>query len=189
MSTHAAHLRFPRAAGRAGEQAATRATPLDLAGYWLALGGSYLLLLSLWYYAAEEKIIADGLSVPAGISKQFDGSFIASVPGTSAAWVILSILEALVFLGLVVSLLRAEFLPQRPKTWLLGSTIGSLPVLALMLFGDSMTAQHDSVASLYTYFAATILVIGLVRLMPPYRSERWLSGDIRQAPSAASDQG
>lgn len=182
MSVHAGHvgrIELPRVARRTRELSAIHATPLDIVGYWVGLFGSYLLLLSVWYYAAEEKIIAGNLDLPAGIAKQFRGSFIASVPGTHAAWVILSVLEGLVFLGFVVSMARGEFLPHRPKAWLLGSAILSLPVFALMAFGQSMTGQHASVASQYTYFAATILVILLVRAMPPYRSDRWLSGGDR----------
>jgi hypothetical protein len=180
MSVYAEHLRL--GTHRPREASATAARPLDIVGYWLGLAGSYLLLLSLWYYAAEEKIIANGFAVPAAVTKQFDGSFIASVPGTSAAWVILAVLEAVVFLGFMVSLVRGEFLPHRSKPWLLGSAIGSLPVFALMVLGSSMTGQFDSVASQYTYFAATILVIAMVRMMPPYRSERWLSGESEDAP-------
>jgi hypothetical protein len=177
MSVHAERIPVRRA-HQVRRLAAIHASPLDIVGYWLALGASYLVLLSLWWYAAEEKIIAGNLNVPVGITRQFAGSFIASVPGTKAAWVILAVLEALTFVGVFISLLSGEFLPHRPKSWLLGSAIFSLVPFALMIFGDSMTAQHASVASLYTYFAATILVIGLVRMMPPYRSDRWLSGEI-----------
>ena len=101
---------------------------------------------------------------------------------------ILAILEALVFLGFAVSLLSGEFLPHRRKSWLLGSAIASLPVFALLVLGDNMTAQHDGVASLYTYFAATILVVLLVRMMPPYRSDRWLSGESEEAEVASGDR-
>lgn len=82
------------------------------------------------------------------------------------------------FLGLVVSLVRGEFLPNRAKTWLLGSSIGSLFVLALLTVGENMTGQHADVPSFFTYIGATILVIGMVRLMPPYRSARWLSSKL-----------
>jgi hypothetical protein len=61
-------------------------------------------------------------------------------------------------------------------------------VLALLVFGDSMTGQHASVASLFTYIGATILVIGLVRVMPPYRSDRWLSGELADQITSADEQ-
>jgi hypothetical protein len=173
---HAGHIELPRLGRRAPELGVIHATPLDIAGYWLALAGSYLLLLSLWYYAAEEKIIGNNFGLPASISKQFHGSFIASVPGTHAAWVTLGVLDGLVFVGLVVSLVAGEFMPHRPKTWLLGSAMFSLVVLALLVLGNSMTGNHELVLDEFAYFAATILVIFLVRVMPPYRSDRWLSG-------------
>jgi hypothetical protein len=39
-----------------------------------------------------------------------------------------------------------------------------------------MAAEFESVAELYTYFAATAVIFILILLMPPYRSQRWLSG-------------
>ena len=187
MSVHAERISRPRLRTRSPEIASSRATLLDRAGYWIGLSASYLVLMSVWYYAAYDKIVAGGFSTPAGVTKQFHGSFIATVPGTSAAWVILAVCEAVVFLGLVVSLARGEFLPGRGKRWFLGSSIGSLFVLALLVFGDSMTGQHESVPSLFSYIGATVLVIGLVRMMPPYRSQRWLSGEVaRRRPTARS---
>jgi hypothetical protein len=38
---------------------ATHGTLLDHVGYWIALAASYLGLMSLWYYAAQSKIIVD----------------------------------------------------------------------------------------------------------------------------------
>lgn len=87
MSVHTERLPRPRLRTRSrvhevaesGEVAQLRATLLDRAGYWLGLCASYLVLMSLWYYAAEGKIIAGGFSAPAGVIKQFQGSFLASV--------------------------------------------------------------------------------------------------------------
>jgi len=186
MSANAETIATPRTPTRTRtrtrtrERAAAHATLLDHAGYWIALAASYLGLMSLWYYAAQEKIIAGGFSAPAGIVKQFHGSLIAAIPGTSAAWAILAVCEALVFLGLLASLARGEFLPSRPKSWFLGSSLGSLFVLALLIFGDSMTAQHAGVPELFGYTAATILIIALVRAMPPYRSRRWLTNQLSE---------
>jgi hypothetical protein len=150
--------------------------PVDVAGYWLVLAGTYILVGFLWYYAAKAKIFDDGLIAPDGVKEQFAGSFVDSFPGVSVSWAILGILQAIVVIGLVASLLRGEFLPHRGKDVLLGSLAGSLFILALLAFGQNMIAEHDSAASLYTYFAATLVVMGVVRLMPPYRSDRWISG-------------
>jgi hypothetical protein len=185
MSANAETIATPRTRTRTRVSAAAHATLLDRAGYWIALAASYLGLMSLWYDAAQQKIVAGHFTAPAGIVKQFHGSLIASVPGTSVAWAILAVCEALVFLGLVVSLARGEFLPSRPKSWFLGSSLGSLFVLALLIFGDSMTGQHAGVPELFGYLAATILLIALVRAMPPYRSRRWLTN---QQPNQPTEQ-
>jgi hypothetical protein len=181
VSVHAERVAQPRGRERAIAKEGSGATVVDRAGYWLGLAASYLLLMSLWYCAAEGKIIADGFATPAGVIKQFQGSFIGSVPGTRTAWVILAVCEGLVCLGLVVSLARGEFLPQWRKSWLLCSSIGSLFVLALLAFGESMTGQHAQDFSMFSYVGATILVIALVRVMPPYRSDRWLSGTLAKS--------
>lgn len=164
---------------RAREAAAIAAKPVDVAAYWLVTSGVYVLVGFLWYYAAKSKILDDNLAAPAGIEEQFSGSFVDSFPGVDVAWAALGILQGVVVLGLVASLLRGEFLPHRSKDLLLGSLAGSLFILALLAFGQNMIAEHDSAASLYTYFAATLVVMGVVRLMPPYRSDRWLSGGSR----------
>ncbi|HEX6027303.1 MAG TPA: hypothetical protein VFZ00_35210 [Solirubrobacter sp.] len=38
-----------------------------------------------------------------------------------------------------------------------------------------MEGAVEGVASLYTYFAATIAIGGLLLMMPPYRPMNWLS--------------
>ena len=150
-------------------------TVFDTAGYWLAIGGLYLLELALWYYPAKGKIFDDDLKAPAGIQEQFNGFFVDSFPGTSVAWAIVGILQAVIVIVLVASLVRGEFLPQREKPILICALALSLVVLALLLFGESMTSQFDSVANLFSYFALTVVLIGFVMLLPPYRGQRWLS--------------
>jgi hypothetical protein len=153
-----------------------RPTSADIVSYWLIYAGIYVLIGSLWYYGFKGKTFDDNLIAPAPIKKEFAGSLIASFPGTSLAWGILGIAEGLVVVALIISLIRGEFLPQRRKPWLLGGLGFSMLIFAVLAFGQSMTAQFDSVAQLYTYFAATAVIIVLVFLMPPYRPARWLSG-------------
>lgn len=152
----------------------------DAVAYWLILLGIYVMVGFLWYYAFKEKVFDDGLIAPDPIKKEFAGSFIASFPGTSLAWGILGIVEGLVVVGLIVSLIRGEFLPKRTKPWLLGSLAFSMTIFAVLVFGQSMTAQFESVAELYAYFGATAVIFVLVLLMPPYRPQRWLSGLLRR---------
>lgn len=144
--------------------------------YWLSVVGIYVLQGALWYYPFKEKVFDDGLIAPAPIAEQFDGSFIDSFPGTSFAWGALGLLQGVVVLVLLISLVRGEFLPGRTKPILLGALGLSLVVFALLLFGQSMTGEHDSVATLFTYFGLTVVLMGLVRLLPPYQPLSWLSG-------------
>jgi hypothetical protein len=47
-------------------------------------------------------------------------------------------------------------------------------VFGLLAFGQTATAQHESVAPLYGYFGATIILMLFVRTLPPYSANRWL---------------
>ena len=49
-------------------------------------------------------------------------------------------------------------------------------LFACLAFGQTVTQQFAGVASLYTYFGATVVILILVSLMPPNRSDRWLGG-------------
>jgi hypothetical protein len=76
--------------------------------------------------------------------------------------------------ALAASLVRGEFLPERRKPILCALAL-SLVVFGLLLFGNSMTSQFDSVASHFTYFGVTVVLMVFVLLLPPYRPLRWLS--------------
>jgi hypothetical protein len=148
----------------------------NVASYWLAIAGIYILEGFLWYFSFKEKIFDDNATAPPPIKQQFQGTFIDSFPGINAAWAILGILEGLIFLAVVISLVTGEFLPQRRKPILLAGLALALFTLGVMTFGETLTKQYANVASLYAYFGATIVIVALVLLMPPYRPMRWLSG-------------
>ena len=135
--------------------------------YWLSMAAIYIIQGGLWYYAAEEKIIGGDLKAPAGIEKAFAGSFFDTFPGIGVAWAVIAIAEAAIVIALAVSLIRGEFLPSRSKPVLLAALAGSLVVLGAMLFGQSMIAAHDSVASLFSYAAGTIVTMGAVVYLSP----------------------
>ncbi len=144
--------------------------------YWLGVVGIYVLQAALWYYPFKEKVFDDGLTAPAPVREQFAGSLVDSFPGTSVAWGALGLLQGVIVLLLLASLVRGEFLPKRAKSVLLSALALSLLVFALLVFGESMTAQYESVASLFAYFGLTVVLIAAVRLLPPYRPLAWLSG-------------
>jgi CBS domain containing-hemolysin-like protein len=147
----------------------------EVVSYWVVLGSVYVLQGSLWYYSFKEKIFDDDAKAPLPIQKQFDGTVVDSVLGTSTAWALLGILEGLAFLAIVVSLLSGEFLPHRRKPVLFVGLGLAMLTFAVLLFGETLTKQFDSVANLYAYFGATAVLVILLLLMPPYRPTNWLS--------------
>jgi hypothetical protein len=151
-----------------GTDATPAQTPVGkLATYWLTLVGVYLMQGALWYYGAYEKIIGGDLKAPAGISKGFSGTFIDTFPGVGVAWGAISIFEALIVVGLAASLIRGEFLPSRAKTILTATLAGSVVVLGMLLFGQSMIGEHESVASLFTYGGVTLVMMAAVTALAP----------------------
>lgn len=143
--------------------------------YALALAGTYLLVGVLFFYAGKEKLF-DGLGAPPPIAKQFEGTFLDTVPGIDAAWTILGVLEFLVFVGMVVSLVRLEFLPSRRKPFLLSGLALAIFTFSILGIGQNVVGENEGVAELFLYAGATGVLIGLVLLMPPYRGVNWISG-------------
>jgi hypothetical protein len=151
-------------------------TIFDGIAYWVTLAGVYVMVGGLMFYSGKGKLFDDDGNAPQAIKDQFSGTFMDTVPGTDAAWVILGILEFGVFALLVASLIRLEFLPHRDKSFLQVGLAVALLTFALMAFGQTATGQHEGTASLYTYFGSTVVILILVSLMPPNRSDRWLGG-------------
>jgi hypothetical protein len=151
-----------------------QASPFDKVGYLFALVGLYVMVGGLMFYGFWEKAVDGDLKIPPPLEEQFDKTFIGTIPGASAAWVIITILEGIVFLLLVASLVTGEFRPSKRKPFLLTCLAMALLVFGLLSFGQNATAQHESVASLYGYFGATVILMLFVRTLPPYTSNRWL---------------
>jgi uncharacterized membrane protein len=153
----------------------------DIAVYALVLAGIYLLVGVLFFYAGKEKII-DGHGAPPPIAKQFSGTFLDTIPGVDAAWTILGILESLIFVLVVVSLVRLEFLPNRRKGFLLSALGLAIFTFSILAMGQNVTGENEGVAELFTYAGATGVLIFLVLLMPPYRGGDWVSRARDRAP-------
>ena len=151
-----------------------QASPFDKVAYLFALVGLYVMVGGLMFYGFWEKAVDGDFKIPPPLEEQFDKTFIGTIPGASAAWVIITILEGIVFLLLVASLVTGEFRPSKRKPFLLTCLAMALLVFGLLSFGQNATAQHESVASLYGYFGATVILMLFVRTLPPYTSNRWL---------------
>ena len=146
----------------------------DGVAYWATVVGVYLMVGGLMFYSGKSKLFDSDGHAPPPIKEQFKTSFIAKFPGTDAAWVILGVLEFLVFVVFVASLIKGEFLPHRDKSLLQVGLAISLITFACLAFGQTATGQHEGTASLYQYFGATVVILILVSMLPPNRSDRWL---------------
>lgn len=147
----------------------------DRASYWLIIAATYMTFGFLFYYAAKEKLFDDSGTMPAGLARGFHGSFIASFPGTNTSWLLLGLLEGLVFLVIAASVLTGEFLPTRRKPILLSGLGLAIFAFGLMSFAENMIGEFATVAELFSYLTGTGVLIILVLLMPPYRKTAWLS--------------
>jgi hypothetical protein len=148
----------------------------DGIAYWLILAGVYLMVGGLMFYSGKDKLFDSDINAPAGIEEQFKGTFIETFPGVDTAWFILGVLEFGVFVLLLASLIRLEFLPHRDKSILQVGLALALLTFACLAFGQTATKQFAGTSDLYTYFASTAVILVLVSLMPPNRPDRWLSG-------------
>ncbi|WP_028062534.1 hypothetical protein [Solirubrobacter soli] len=151
------------------------AGPFGKIAYLFALLGVYVVSSGLWFYGFWSKAIDGDFKIPDALRKQFDATFLGTIPGAQASWVIITILEGIVFLTLIASVVTTEFRPSRRKPLLLTALALALLVFALLSFGQNATAQHESVASLYGYFGSTLIIMMFVRTLPPYSSNRWLA--------------
>jgi hypothetical protein len=148
----------------------------DGIAYWLILAGIYLMVGGLMFYSGKDKLFDSDREAPAWLEEQFAGTFLDTFPGTDTAWITLGLLEFGVFLLFVVSLVRLEFLPHREKSILQVGLALALLTYACMAFGQTVSGQFEGTASLYTYFGSTVVILLLVRLLPPNRPDRWLAG-------------
>jgi len=176
MSTNVMRTRISHGFSAATPRDRTGAGVADAVAYWLASAGIYFTFGLLFYYSAKEKLIDNSGTMPAGLAKGFQGTFVASFPGTNTSWVLIGILEAIVFVAIAASALAGEFLPTRRKPILLSGLGLAMFTFAMVAWGENITAQFSTVAELFQYMIGTAVVIVLVLLMPPYRKAHWLSG-------------
>src|SRR6476646_3301022 len=149
-------------------------TIFDGIAYWATLIGVYVMVGGLMFYSGKEKLFDDNGHPPQSVEDQFKGTWLATFPGTHAAWIILGVLEFGVFAILVLSLLRLEILPHRDKSLLQVGLAVAMLTFAFLAFGQTATKQFAGTASLYAYFGATVVILILVSMLPPNRSDRWL---------------
>jgi hypothetical protein len=161
---------------QAGTREGTITHIADRASYWLISASIYFTFGLLFFFSAKEKLIDNSGTMPAPLAKTFQGTFVASFPGVNTSWVLIGLLEALVFVVIAASVLTGEFLPTRRKPILLSGMALSMFTFAMIAWGENLTAGFATVAELFEYLVGTAVLIVLVLLMPPYRKTQWLSG-------------
>lgn len=143
----------------------------DLVPYSLIMAGTYLLVGVLFFYGGKSKIL-DGIGAPDAIKKQFSGTFLDTIPGVDAAWTIIGLLELLIFILIVTSLIRLEFLPSREKPILLSGLALAIFTFSVLAVGQNVTGETSGVAQLFLYAGATGVLTILIRSLPPYSPAR-----------------
>lgn len=128
-----------------------------------------LLLAMTWGFPGIGKFLSGG--VPGWFSEQFGRTFLASFPGLAASYYSIAILETLAAMAALISLLRAEFIRvERPAFLYLAITLSLLLFVQLNL-GKQLLMDFAGVHDLYMYFAATLVMLAVVRWMDPSRRE------------------
>lgn len=150
-------------------------TILDHAAYWLTMAGVYFLAGVLFFYSGKTKLFDEHGHAPAAIEKQFQGTFVSTFPGINVLWTIIGVLEFGIFALIVLSLVRGEFLPRKPKSALLVALALALFNFACLSFGETTTGQLSGTASLYSYFGSTAIIFMLVLLLPPRSPRNWVT--------------
>ena len=169
-----AHRESHPARLRAARPAVSFAT-VSASAYWFAALGVYVLFGFLWYFSAKEKLFDQSGSMPAGLAKAFDGSFLASVPGLDAALLILGLVEAVALLLFLASLAAGEFLPSRRKPVLVSALGFSVAVFAVMAFAENMIGDFESTFRLFAYATGTLVVGAAVVAATPERVRAWIT--------------
>lgn len=93
----------------------------------------------------------------------FENTLIGAFPGVSPAIYLLGLMEIMVPVLLLVSAARFEFLEKKSKIWLEAALVLTLSTFAALGFGMRLIQNHDSAASLYFYFGATLVALMWVR--------------------------
>jgi peptidoglycan/LPS O-acetylase OafA/YrhL len=131
-----------------------------MAAYYLKYLAIYWVFAAMWLWSAPEKLTDP---VPQWFSDQFGPTFVDTFPGLTLSWRLAGIAELVAGLLFLLSLVLLEFLPGRRKTVLLAALAVSACIFAYLGFGQRVTDQFDSAASLFFYFGATLVTWVVVR--------------------------
>lgn len=116
-----------------------------------------LMFLIIFAFAGINKIGP----VPDWFNQSFGGTFLASFPGLSLSYYSIVAIELLIFVLLVVSILRREFLSGNFKPYLVSALLVSLFLFVQLTFGQ-LLIQGD-VPKIFIYFSGTLVALLSIR--------------------------
>jgi hypothetical protein len=118
-----------------------------------------LLFLNLWGFASLSKLIH---GTPPWFADKFGQTFLASVPGLTALFWMLTVSELLAFALAVLALVTGEFLERKPPLALPAMLVWSLFVFVQLGFGQWLTNEFNGAFQQFIYFAGTLLALDFV---------------------------
>ena len=114
------------------------------------------LFLTVWGFAGFSKVSS---GVPAYFPDKFGGTLLASFPGLSPTFWILTASELVAFGLGAVALVRREFLERRSPMFLPACLAWSLMVFVQLSFGQWLTNEFVGAAQQFSYFAGTLMAL------------------------------
>ncbi|MBL9166789.1 MAG: hypothetical protein JNN07_03540 [Verrucomicrobiales bacterium] len=136
-------------------------TPLIRNGALLAIN---LLILMVWGFAGIDKLRS---GVPSWFDGKFGPTFLASFPGLTATFWLLTASELAAFLLAAIALGRGEFIRRSTPIWLLATLVWSLFVFLQLALGQWLTADYNGTFQMFTYFGLTLLMLHFVMANQP----------------------
>lgn len=131
----------------------TSVNPAIRSGALLAIN---LMLLMVWGFAGIDKLRS---GIPAWFDDKFGATFLASFPGLSATFWLLTAAELAAFLLAGIALFRGEFIRRSTPIWLMSTLVWSLFVFLQLALGQWLTADFNGTFQMFVYFGITLLML------------------------------
>lgn len=118
-----------------------------------------LLYLMIWSFAAIDKLRH---GAPDWFAGKFGPTWLATFPGLTATFWLLTMSEALAMLLAGLALLRGEFLGRGSLLMLHLTLVWSLFVFLQLGLGQWLTAEYNGAFQQFVYFAGTLVALQAV---------------------------
>jgi hypothetical protein len=115
--------------------------------------------LSIWGFAAIGKVMN---GMPSWFPGKFGKTFLATFPGLTATFWLLTLSELLALTLAVIALARLEFLERKTATFLPALLAWSLFVFVQLGFGQWLTNEFNGAFQQFMYFSGTLLALQFV---------------------------